>query len=71
MEDESRKCLALKHRGQDSAAIKKSKAEGIPVVAQWRTQVQFLVSLSGLRIQHCPDLWCRSQMWLGSGVAVV
>ena len=26
--------------------------------------------LSGLRIQHCHELWCRSQMWLGSRVAV-
>ena len=25
---------------------------------------------SGLRIQHCCELWCRSQTWLGSGVAV-
>ena len=24
----------------------------------------------GLRIQHCYDLWCRSQMWLRSGIAV-
>ena len=29
-----------------------------------------LASLSGLRIQHCPELWCRSQTWLGSRVAV-
>ena len=27
-------------------------------------------SLSGLRIQCCPELWCRSQMCLGSGVAM-
>ena len=27
-------------------------------------------SLSGLRIWHCRELWCRSQTWLGSGVAV-
>ena len=26
--------------------------------------------LSGLRIWHCRELWSRSQMWLGSGVAV-
>ena len=24
----------------------------------------------GLRIQHCHELWCRSQMWLGSCDAV-
>ena len=33
-------------------------------------QVRSLASLSGLRIQHCRELWCRSQAWLGSGVAV-
>ena len=26
--------------------------------------------LSGLRIQCCYELWCRSQTWLGSRVAV-
>ena len=26
--------------------------------------------LSGLRIRHCHELWCRSQKWLRSGVAV-
>ena len=35
-----------------------------------RTQVGSLTSLSGLRIQHCPELWCRLQMQLGSSVAV-
>ena len=25
-----------------------------------RFQVQSLASLSGLRIWHCPELWCRS-----------
>ena len=33
-------------------------------------EVQSLVSLRGLRIWHCCELWCRSQMWLESGVAV-
>ena len=35
-----------------------------------RTQVQSLASLSGLRIQHCRELWCRSdvaQTWRCSG----
>ena len=27
--------------------------------------------VSGLRIQHCHELWCRLQMRLGSRVAVV
>ena len=47
-------------------------------MAQWkriwlvsmRTQVRSLASLSGLRIWHCRELWCGSQMLLGSGVTV-
>ena len=27
-------------------------------------------SLSGLRILHCCELWCGSQTWLGSHVAM-
>ena len=34
-----------------------------------RMGVQSLARLSGLRIQHCCELWCRSHM-LGSGIAV-
>ena len=33
-------------------------------------QVQSLALLSELRIQHCRELWYRSQTQLGSGVAV-
>ena len=59
-------------------SIGKAK-RGVPVVAQqkriqlasMRMQVQSLASLSGLRIQCCCELWCGSQMWLGSCVAVV
>jgi len=29
-----------------------------------------LGALRRLRIRHCSELWCRSQMWLGSRVAV-
>ena len=55
------------------------KILGLPIEAQWkwiwlasmRSQVQFLTSLIGLRIQCCCELWCRSQTWLGSGVPVV
>ena len=32
--------------------------------------VWILASLSGLRVQHCPELLCRSQMQLGSCLAV-
>ena len=35
-----------------------------------RMQVRSLALLSGLRMQHCRELWCRSQTWLGSGIAV-
>ena len=35
-----------------------------------RLRVQSLASGSGLRIWHCHKLWCRSQTWLRSGVAV-
>ena len=31
--------------------------------------VRSLASLSGLRIPRCQELWCRSQMQLGSRVA--
>ena len=35
-----------------------------------RTWVQPLALLSGLKIQHCHELWCRSQTRLRSRVAV-
>ena len=35
-----------------------------------RLPVRSLASLSGLRIRHCRELWCRSQTHLGSDVAV-
>ena len=34
-----------------------------------RMWVQSLASISGLMTWHCRELWCRSQMWTGSGVA--
>ena len=33
-------------------------------------QIQSLASLSGLRILYCHELWYRSQMQLGSHVAL-
>ena len=33
-------------------------------------QVRSQASLSGLKIQCCRELWCRSQMQLGSSIAV-
>jgi len=35
-----------------------------------RLRVQSLASLRGLRIQCCCELWRRSQIWLGSHIAV-
>ena len=56
----------------------KHTTEGAPVVAQqkriWlasmRMRAGSLASLSELRIRHCCELWCRSQMWPGSYMAV-
>ena len=33
-------------------------------------EVRSLASLRGLGIPHCHELWCRSQMWLGSRMDV-
>ena len=35
-----------------------------------RLQVRSMDLLSGLRIWRCCELWCRSQTWLGSHIAV-
>ena len=35
-----------------------------------RMLVRSLASLSGLRIRHCHELWCRSQTQLRSGIEV-
>ena len=35
-----------------------------------RLQVRSLASLSGLKIWHGRELWCKSQMQLRSGIAV-
>jgi len=43
------------------------KPTGLGTMRLW---VGFLALLSGLRIWHCHQLWYRSLMWLGSGVAV-
>ena len=58
----------------------KSFILGVPVMAQWLTnptrnyevgRVRSLALLSGLRIQHCRQLWYKLQTLLGSCVAVV
>ena len=48
---------------------------GVPNVAQWKriwlVSIRMWVeSLSGLGIQRCHELWCRSEMQLGSRIAV-
>ena len=51
---------------------------GVPIMVQWkqiqlgtvRLQIYSLASLNGLRMLLCPELWCKSQMRLRSGVAV-
>uniref|UniRef100_A0A8C3X0H2 Ig-like domain-containing protein n=1 Tax=Catagonus wagneri TaxID=51154 RepID=A0A8C3X0H2_9CETA len=42
---------------------------GLTLVSM-RTRVRSLASLSGLRIRHCRELWCRLETCLGSHVAV-
>ena len=57
----------------------KKKNLRVPVMAQqkqnWlisvKMQVQSLTLLNELRIQHCPELWCRSHLGFRSGVAIV
>ena len=44
--------------------------KGASLTLCMRTQVRSLASLSGLRIKRCHELWCRSQLWLRSSVAV-
>ena len=51
---------------------------GLPVVVlrkqiqlgTMRLKVRSLALLRGLRLRHCRELWCRSQMWLGYRIAV-
>ena len=58
--------------------LDKNSCLGVPVVVQWKQirlgtmkmRVQSLASLGGLGTQCCRELWCRSQTWLRSGVAV-
>ena len=52
------------------AAQRNSKKKKELEVVSMRIQVQSLASLSGSGIQPSLELWCRSQTWLGSCVAV-
>ena len=54
----------------------RSHGLGVPAVVKWKrirlvsmmVWVRSLALISGLRIQCCCELWCSSQMRLGSGV---
>ena len=56
----------------------KYSLRGAPIVVQqkriqlgtMRLWVRYLASLSGLKIWPCHELWCKSQIWLGSYTAV-
>ena len=58
--------------------VKNERAVGVPVVAQQLRNLtsihedegSILALLSGLRIQCCHEVWCRSQTRLGSCIAV-
>ena len=71
-------CRGVAKRKQNKQNKTTRKHKGAPAVAQqkriqlvsMRTRDQDLVSLGGLRIQRCRELWCRLQMWLRSRVAV-
>ena len=64
--------------GSKTDRIQETVTGGVPVAAQrkqiWlgsmRMQVRSPELLNGLRIWHCRELWCRSQMRLRSGIAV-
>ena len=60
------------------ASLAKISKTGVPSwlsgqrnqLASMRMRVQSPALLSGLRIRHCPELWCRLQTRLGSCVAM-
>ena len=62
----------------EKESIIKVSVHGVPVVVQWltnplgtmRLRVRSQPLLSGVTIQRCRELWCRSQTQLGSRVAV-
>ena len=54
----------------DKGHSRRGAAETNPTRNHEGAGFQSLASLSGLRIEHCCELWCRSQTWLGSRIAV-
>ena len=59
----------VKKNDVKEGSSRRSKVETNPT-RNHEAAVGSLTSLSGLRIWRCPELWCRSQTWLGSRVAV-
>ena len=60
-------CYILEFSNLEFPAVAQQKQIRLETMRFW---VQSLALLSGLRIRRCPQLWCRSQTWLRSGVAV-
>ena len=73
-------CVLTYGRGEGTwqGLFYKGTNPGVPVVTQWLTNLtssheddgSILALLSGLRIRRCHGLWCGSQTWLRSHVAV-
>ena len=69
--------IKSKRQQSNPSANNQIQAPRVPIVAQWkqtglismRMQLWSLASLSGLRIQHCHELGCRSQTRLRSRIA--
>ena len=66
-------------RGEVPGPGIKPQPHGVPVVVQWLVNPASIYEdagsipglvLRGLRIRHGHELWCRSQTWLGSPIAV-
>ena len=70
--------LTKAQEGKGKETGGKNAQAAVPTVVQWkqiqlasmRMWVQSLASLSGAEIRRCCELWCKLQMWLGSGMAV-
>ena len=62
--------ILLSHKKRMINFFRISHYGSVVMSLSMRTHVGSLASLSGLRIQRGRELWCRSQMWLRSGVAV-
>ena len=82
MPQQAPQVLVIRQEGSDSLDKISPKLKlgnrGVSVVAQWkqiwpgpmRLQVRLLTLFSELRIRRCHQLWCSSQTWLESDVAV-